>query len=69
MTIGNRVKVQAQTGIGRNIKDDEAIQGSPAFGYGDYNKSYVHFRNLPKLVKKLESLEKKLHEYEESKSK
>ena len=69
MTIGNRVKVQAQTGIGRNIKDDEAIQGSPAFGYGDYNKSYVHFRNLPKIVNKLEFLEKKLQEYEESKSK
>jgi len=69
MTIGNRVKVQAQTGIGRNIKDDEAIQGSPAFGYGDYNKSYVHFRNLPQIVKKLESLEKKLHKYEESKPK
>lgn len=69
MTIGDRVKVQAQTGIGRNIKDDEAIQGSPALGYGDYNKSYVHFRNLPKIVNKLELLEKKLQEYEQSKSK
>lgn len=69
MTIGNRVKVQAQTGIGRNIKDDEVIQGSPAFGYGDYNKSYVHFRNLPKIVKQLDTLEKKLHQYEDGKSK
>jgi UDP-3-O-[3-hydroxymyristoyl] glucosamine N-acyltransferase len=69
MTIGNRVKVQAQTGIGRNIKDDEAIQGSPAFSYGDYNKSYVYFKNLPKLVKKLETLEKKLHAHEEKQSK
>ncbi len=69
MTIGNRVKVQAQTGIGRNIKDDEVIQGSPAFGYGDYNKSYVHFRNLPKIVKQLQALEKKLHKYEDGESK
>jgi UDP-3-O-[3-hydroxymyristoyl] glucosamine N-acyltransferase len=69
MTIGNRVKVQAQTGIGRNIKDDEVIQGSPAFGYGDYNKSYVHFKNLPKIVKQLDTLEKKLHQYEDGKSK
>jgi UDP-3-O-[3-hydroxymyristoyl] glucosamine N-acyltransferase len=69
MNIGNRVKIQAQTGIGRNIKDDEAIQGSPALGYSDFNKSYVHFRNLPKIVNKLELLEKKLHEYEAFKSK
>ena len=58
--IGNRVKVQAQSGIGRNIKDDEVIQGSPAFGYNDWNKSYVHFRNLPKIEDRLTQLEKKL---------
>lgn len=69
MTIGDRVKVQAQTGIGRNIKDDEVIQGSPAIGYGDFNKSYVYFKNLPNLVKKLETLEKKLHAYEEQQTK
>lgn len=62
--IGNRVRVQAQTGIGRNVKDDEAIQGSPAIGYNDFNKSYVYFKNLPQLVKKLETLEKKLQTYE-----
>ena len=64
ITIGNRVKVQAQTGIGRNVKDEEVIQGSPALGYGDFNKSYVHFKNLPKLVKKIEILEKKLQAHE-----
>ncbi|WP_029036821.1 UDP-3-O-(3-hydroxymyristoyl)glucosamine N-acyltransferase [Salinimicrobium xinjiangense] len=57
--IGNRVKVQAQTGIGRNIKDDEVIQGSPAIGYNEYNKSYVHFKNLPKIEDRLTKLEKK----------
>ena len=50
LTIGNGVKVQAQSGVGRNLKDGEMIQGSPAFGYGDYNKSYVHFKNFPKIV-------------------
>ena len=58
ITIGNRVKIQAQSGIGRNIKDDEVLQGSPAFGYGDYNKSYVYFKNLPKIVKQITDLEK-----------
>ncbi len=59
LTIGDRVKVQAQSGIGKNIQDDEMIQGSPSFGYGDFNKSYVHFKNLPKIIDRLNQLEKK----------
>lgn len=58
ITIGDRVKIQAQSGITRNIKDDEILQGSPALPYGDYNKSYVHFKNLPRLVNKIDELEK-----------
>lgn len=57
--IGDRVKIQAQSGISRNVKDDEMLQGSPALGYADYNKSYVHFKNLPKLVNRITELEKK----------
>ena len=57
--IGDRVRIQAQSGIGRNIENDEAIQGSPSFGYGEFNKSYVHFKNLPKIVDRLNQLEKK----------
>ncbi|OQD43174.1 UDP-3-O-(3-hydroxymyristoyl)glucosamine N-acyltransferase [Croceivirga radicis] len=59
IVIGDRVKIQAQSGIGRNIKDDEVLQGSPALNYGDYNKSYVHFKNLPKIVQKISELEKR----------
>ncbi len=58
ITIGNNVKIQAQSGIGRNVKDNEVLQGSPALSYGDYNKSYVHFKNLPKLVKRIDKFEK-----------
>jgi len=57
INIGNNVRIQAQSGIGRNIKDGETIQGSPAFGYSDYSKSYVHFKNLPKIVKRIDGLE------------
>ncbi|MCB4808532.1 UDP-3-O-(3-hydroxymyristoyl)glucosamine N-acyltransferase [Tamlana sp. 62-3] len=60
IAIGNNVKIQAQSGIGRNIKDNEVLQGSPALGYGDYNKSYVYFKNLPKIVKNINEIEKKL---------
>lgn len=61
ITIGDRVRIQAQSGIGRNIKDDEVLQGSPSFGYADWNRSYVHFKNLPKLVKTVNQLEKKIN--------
>lgn len=59
LTIGDNVRIQAQSGIGKNIKDGEIIQGSPAFNYGDFSKSYVHFKNLPKIVSDLEMLKKK----------
>jgi UDP-3-O-[3-hydroxymyristoyl] glucosamine N-acyltransferase len=60
LTIGNNVRIQAQSGIGRNVKDNEVLQGSPALAYGDYNKSYVYFKNLPKIVKGINDIEKKL---------
>ena len=58
LTIGNNVRIQAQSGIGRNVDDNETLQGSPALNYGDYNKSYVHFKNLPKIVNIVNKLEK-----------
>ncbi|GAB4163882.1 MAG: UDP-3-O-(3-hydroxymyristoyl)glucosamine N-acyltransferase [Winogradskyella sp.] len=60
ITIGNNVKIQAQSGIGRHVKDNEVLQGSPALTYGDYNKSYVYFKNLPKIVKSINEIEKKV---------
>ena len=62
ITIGNNVKIQAQSGIGRHVKDNEVLQGSPAFTYGDYSKSYVYFKNLPKIVKGINDIEKKLND-------
>ena len=61
LTIGDGVRIQAQSGVGRNIKDNEVLQGSPTFGYTDFNKSYVHFKNLPKIVNELEVLKKKIN--------
>ena len=58
ITIGDFVKIQAQSGIGKSLKDGEVVQGSPAFNYGDFAKSFVHFRNLPKIVNEIEELKK-----------
>lgn len=60
LIIGNNVRIQAQSGIGKNIKDNEAIQGTPALSYTDFNKSYVYFKNLPKIVQQLDELKKKI---------
>jgi UDP-3-O-[3-hydroxymyristoyl] glucosamine N-acyltransferase len=65
LKIGDRVKIQAQSGIGRDVNDDEVLQGSPALNYADYNKSYVHFKNLPKTMEKIDELEKKLNPHEQ----
>ena len=56
ITIGDNVRIQAQSGIGKSLKDGEVVQGSPAFTYGEFSKSYVHFRNLPKIVYELDAL-------------
>ncbi len=56
LIIGDNVRIQAQSGVGRNIKDNEVLQGSPSFGYNDYSKSYVHFKNLPKIITEIEEL-------------
>ncbi|NQW37181.1 MAG: UDP-3-O-(3-hydroxymyristoyl)glucosamine N-acyltransferase [Flavobacteriales bacterium] len=60
LVIGDFVNIQAQTGVGRNLSNNETVQGSPALPYSDYYKSYVHFKNLSKLVDKVSSLEKEL---------
>lgn len=60
LNIGNNVRIQAQSGVGRNIKDNEILQGSPTFGYNDFSKSYVHFKNLPKIVAEIEELKKQI---------
>ncbi|UFH45825.1 UDP-3-O-(3-hydroxymyristoyl)glucosamine N-acyltransferase [Flavobacterium galactosidilyticum] len=56
--IGDNVRIQAQSGIGKNIKDNEILQGSPAFAYNDFSKSFVHFKNLPKIVAEIKELKK-----------
>ena len=59
ITIGDNVKVQGQSGIISNVENNAVVQGTPAFSYNSYNKSYVHFKNLPEIIKKFDSIEKK----------
>ncbi|MCK5776686.1 MAG: UDP-3-O-(3-hydroxymyristoyl)glucosamine N-acyltransferase [Bacteroidales bacterium] len=58
LKIGNKVMIAAQSGIGNNVADGKVIQGSPAFDIRPYTKSYVYFRRLPDIVKRIDKLEK-----------
>ena len=62
LKIANGVKIAGQSGIGSSIdKEGEIVQGSPAFSIGEYKRSYVLFRSLPKLNDKISDLTKKLN--------
>ena len=61
--IADGVKIAAQSGIGTSITTpNEIVQGSPAFNIGDYKRSYVMFRKLPDLEKKIADLQKVIRE-------
>ncbi len=61
ITIADEVKVAAQSGVGHAITEKgQILQGSPAFPIGDYKRSYVVYRGLPDLKRKVDELEKKL---------
>jgi len=60
INIGNNVKIQGQSGVIKNIPDNKIVQGTPAFDYGNFYKSYANFKNLPKIVKVINKIEKKL---------
>lgn len=61
ITIADKVKIAAQSGIGGNILNEgEIVQGSPAFNIGEYKRTYVVFRKLPELEKRVKELEQLL---------
>jgi UDP-3-O-[3-hydroxymyristoyl] glucosamine N-acyltransferase len=62
ISIGNEVKIAAQSGLSSNVKDGKILMGSPAFDHDKYIRTYIHFRNLEKLVKKVEEIEKIIKE-------
>ena len=57
LKIGDNVKIQAQAGVTSDIKSDSRVTGTPAISYMNYNKSYIHFKNLPEIVKKIDKKE------------
>jgi len=61
ITIADGTKIAAQSGIGQSIKEEGTVlQGSPAFRIGQYQRSYIMYKNLPKIKKQIDELEKEL---------
>ena len=58
LTIGNNVKINGKTGVFSNIKDNAILKGTPAIDERTFNRSYVYFRNLEKIVKDVNQLKK-----------
>jgi len=56
--IGNNVRVAGNSGVASNIKDNQTIQGEYGFKKQDFQRSYVLFKKLPKIVDRLSKLEK-----------
>ena len=61
--IANNTKIGAQSGIISNIKrEGEEVMGSPVMPVKDFLRMSIHLRQMDKLVRRVEELEKKLNE-------
>ena len=60
LKIADGTIVAAQSGISKNTRAGETYMGSPAFEVQKYRKSYIHFRNLERLVERVEGLEERV---------
>ncbi|MBL7951450.1 MAG: UDP-3-O-(3-hydroxymyristoyl)glucosamine N-acyltransferase [Flavobacteriales bacterium] len=58
LKIADGTIIAAQSGISKDTKAGEAYMGSPAWEAGKYRKSYIHFRNLDRIVERVDKLEK-----------
>ena len=61
VTIADGTKTQAQSGLSTGVETpNTALFGSPAIEYKNYVRSYVIFKQLPELQKRVRELEKAL---------
>jgi UDP-3-O-[3-hydroxymyristoyl] glucosamine N-acyltransferase len=61
--VADGTKIAGQSGIMGTIKEEGTSQfGSPAIPYNDFLKSYIGFKKLPEIMKKMAELEKQLNE-------
>jgi UDP-3-O-[3-hydroxymyristoyl] glucosamine N-acyltransferase len=59
LTVGAGAQVQAQSGIAADVPPKQALHGSPAFGYRDYQRSWIELRRLPETARLVRRLAEK----------
>ena len=69
LRIGDHVKIAAKSGLTRDIPDHETIAGFPAVGHMEWKRSVVLIRELSKMEKRIQDLEKKIKILEENNGK
>jgi UDP-3-O-[3-hydroxymyristoyl] glucosamine N-acyltransferase len=57
ITIGDGAKINAQSGVGKSLKPNQSVTGSPAYDYGQAIRSQATARNLPEMEKRIKELE------------
>jgi UDP-3-O-[3-hydroxymyristoyl] glucosamine N-acyltransferase len=58
LKIGNNVKIAGNSGVIKNIPNNKIVQGPLAFDIKNFQKSYVHFKNLTHIVSDIKKLKK-----------
>ena len=62
ISITDGTKIAAQSGVAKSINQpNKTLQGTPALDIGNFTRSYVLFKNLPKLRQQVEKLESKIN--------
>ena len=60
LNIGDEVKIGAQSGIGKSLKDGSEVIGTPAIPIRDWYRSSVIFSKLPEMYRELSQLKKEI---------
>tara|TARA_B100000795_G_scaffold234548_1_gene193778 strand:+ start:350 stop:1375 length:1026 start_codon:yes stop_codon:yes gene_type:complete len=62
LTIADEVKIAGQSGIAKSVKQvGEIVQGPMAFNIKDFQRSYIIFKKLPDLYKKINAMNKQIN--------
>ncbi len=62
ISVGNHVSIGAQSGIAKSVPDGSRMMGTPAMPMGDYARMVAARKHLAELMRRIDSLEKKLNE-------
>ena len=58
--IGDNVEIGAQAGLQRNVRTGSRVIGSPAVDIGDFARQVVYVKNLERLNRRVDALEKNI---------